>query len=158
MRLNRETRRKGPLYRICHLQGRIHQAQDFFIVTWLQTNYVIDHIIHLQQKRWTKKTNTVIKPLWHRGLTKQRCCAVWPCSESNPSAISPTIQPGHDKAEASWSNPLLPLVITLHHLPTDTLFFPGTAEEIAPHRTSYANDVNPSPPCSTNFPPFTSFL
>lgn len=32
-RLNRESKRKGPLYRICHLQGWVHQAKDFFIVT-----------------------------------------------------------------------------------------------------------------------------
>lgn len=61
IRLNRETRRKGPLYRICHLQGWVHQAKDFFIITWLQTNYVINHVIHLQQKRWTKKNKIVIE-------------------------------------------------------------------------------------------------
>lgn len=40
----------------------------------------------------------------------------------------------------------------------DTLFFPGTAAEIGPHTTSHANDVKPSPLCSTACLPSTAFL
>lgn len=50
--------KEGLLYRVCHLQGWIHQAEDFFIVTGLQTNDVIDHIIHLQRRVDREKQNS----------------------------------------------------------------------------------------------------
>lgn len=35
-------------YRVCHLKSWIHQAEDVITVTWLQTNNVINDIIHLK--------------------------------------------------------------------------------------------------------------
>lgn len=35
-------------HRVCHLQSRIHQAEDLITVTGLQTNNVVNDIIHLQ--------------------------------------------------------------------------------------------------------------
>lgn len=88
-------------------------------------------------------------------------CAVLPCSRSNPSAMTPAIQPGqssgHDKAEASWSNPLLPPAATLHSLPTDTLLLPEQQSKQLPIEQATLR-LWISPPCSTARLPATSFL
>lgn len=66
--------------------------------------------------------------------------------------MTPAIQAGHwghGRAEASWSNSLLPPAVTLHCLPTGTLFLPATAEEEAACGISDCKDTSPSPHCST---------
>lgn len=99
-----------------------------------------------------KETEQFSASLGHRSLTKHFSpTAEAPVQLCNPSARTPAIQAaywGHGRAEASWSNSLLPPAVTLHYLPTDTLFLPATAEEEAAHGISDCKDTSPSPHCS----------
>lgn len=52
-------------YRVVHLKAWVHESKNIFIVTWLQADDVIDHVIHLwSNKKKTHKSKKKLRFKW----------------------------------------------------------------------------------------------